>query len=80
MAVVPRKVLGRYTVASLIAAEGEPDARSPYCALLSRRGRHTVPIEYNWRAASCVKPFVESTVSGVAAANAINRALTKRTF
>lgn len=41
--VVPREKLGRYTVASLIAAEGRPDARSPFIALLfPAKQQHTV--------------------------------------
>ncbi len=31
--IVPRENLRRYTIASLLAAEGKPDARSPYIAL-----------------------------------------------
>ena len=34
--VVPREKMGRYTVASLIAAEGRPDSRSPYMAEFHR--------------------------------------------
>src|ERR1700726_4541097 len=40
--VVPREKLGRYTVAALVAAQGKPDARSPFIALFfPAEGQHT---------------------------------------
>jgi len=76
MAVVPRERLGRYTVASLIAAEGKPDARSPFIALFfPGEGRHTVPYQVQLaRSLVCPNRSLNRQFQELRLANAINRA------
>jgi hypothetical protein len=76
MAVVPRERLGRYTVASLIAAEGEPDARSPFIALFfPGEGRHTVSYQVQLaRSLVCPNRSLNRQFQELRLANAINRA------
>jgi membrane carboxypeptidase/penicillin-binding protein len=55
---LPAQQLGRYTLAALIAAEGEPDSRSPYIStfVALHHEPHTTP--YSWQLARqmmCVK-------------------------
>lgn len=75
-AVVPREKLGRYTVPSLIAAEGKPDARSPFVALfIPADGRHAVPYQVQLaRSLICTKRSeFNRQFQELRLANAINR-------
>ena len=76
MAVVPRERLGRYMVASLIAAEGKPDARSPFITLFfPAEGRHTVPYQVRLaRSLVCTNRSLNRQFQELRLANAINRA------
>lgn len=76
MAVVPSEKLGRYTVAALVAAEGEPDARSPFIALFfPAEGQHTVPYQVQLaRSLICTKHSgLNREFQELRLANAINR-------
>lgn len=76
IAVVPRERLGRYTLASLVAAEGKPDVRSPFTALFfPHKGQHTVSYQLQLarslictRSSELARQFQELRL-----ANAINR-------
>lgn len=74
-AVVPREKLGRYTVASLIAAEGKPDARSPFSGVLfPGEGRHTVSYQVQLaRSLMCPSRSLNRQLQELRLANAINR-------
>jgi membrane carboxypeptidase/penicillin-binding protein len=76
IAVVPRERVGRYTVASLIAAEGKPDARSPFIELFfPGEGRHTVPYQVQLaRSLVCPSRSLNRQLQELRLANAINRA------
>ncbi len=74
--VVAREKLGRYTVASLIAAEGKPDARSPFVALFfPSEGQHVVPYQVQLaRSLMCTKRSeLNRQFQELRLANAINR-------
>jgi hypothetical protein len=75
IAVVPRERLGRYTVASLIAAEGKLDARSPFIGLFfPGEGRHNVPYQLQLaRSLMCPSRSLNRQFQELRLANAINR-------
>lgn len=76
IAVVPSEKLGRYTVAALVAAEGKPDARSPFIALFfPAEGQHTVPYQVQLaRSLMCTKRSgLNREFQELRLANAINR-------
>jgi|SRR5215472_9843249 len=75
IAVVPREKLGRYTVPSLIAAEGMPDARSPFVALfIPAEGHHKVPYQLQLaRSLMCPSRSLNRQFQELRLANAINR-------
>jgi membrane peptidoglycan carboxypeptidase len=73
---VPWEKLGKYTVASLIAAEGKPDARSPFIELFfPGEERHTVPYQVQLaRSLVCPSRSLNRQFQELRLANAINRA------
>lgn len=76
IAVVPSEKLGRYTVASLVAAEGKPDARSPFIALFfPAKEQHTVPYQVRLaRSLVCTKRSeLTRQIQELRLANVINR-------
>jgi hypothetical protein len=75
IAVVPKERLGNYTIASLIAAEGKPDVRSPFIELfLPDEGRHTVPYQLQLaRSLMCPSRLLKRQFQELRLANAINR-------
>lgn len=76
IAVVPREKLGRYTVASLVAAEGKPGVRSPLVALFFPvEGRHSAPYQVLLaRTLVCTKRSqLNRQFQELRVANAINR-------
>ena len=76
IAVVPREKLGRYTLPSLIAAEGKPDSRSPFVALFnSDEGQRIAPYQIQLaRSLMCTKRSeLNRQFQELRLANAINR-------
>jgi len=74
--VVPSEKLGRYTVAALVAAEGKPDARSPFIALFfPAEGQHTAAYQVQLaRSLICTKRSgLNREFQELRLANAINR-------
>ncbi len=74
--VVPTEKLGRYTVASLLAAEGKPDARSPFIAVFfPAEAQHTAPYQMQLaRGLICTRRSeLNRLVQELRLANAINR-------
>lgn len=76
IALVPSERLGKYTVASLVAAEGKPDARSPFIAVFfPAEGQHTVSYQVQLaRSLACTKlSELNRQFQELRLANAINR-------
>jgi len=74
--VVPREKMGRYTVVSLIAAEGRPDSRSPYVAEFLRvEGQNSATYQLQLaRNLTCTKSKeLSRQFQELRLANAINR-------